>query len=184
MANVNELGGRLLPGERALWTGHPASGVLFTPRDAFLVPFSLFWCGFVVFWIVGVLRSGGGSFALFGVFMLCFGLFFAVGRFALDAYLRRSTSYMLTDRRVIISRTGIMPSFKAVNLDRLPEAEINERPSGRGTVRFGQQQSLVGFGRSGLSVWTPSLDPTPQFIAIPETRKVFDLVQTAAARGR
>ena len=176
--------GRLLPGERVVWSGRPVAGLLFTPRDAFLVPFSLLWCGFVIFWIVGVLASGGGPFALFGVAFLAFGLFFSVGRFVLDATLRANTEYALTDKRILISRTGPFSSFKAVALDRLPEAEINERSDGRGTVRFGQQQSLFGFGQSGLSIWTPALDPTPQFLAIPNARKVFDLVQEAVARVR
>ena len=184
MVGGDGLRGRLLPAERELWVGRPASGVIFTPRDAFLIPFSLFWCGFMVFWITGVLASGEGAFALVGVVMLYFGLFITIGRFALDAHFRRSTEYMLTDKRVLILRTGIMSSFKAVNLDRLPEAELNERSDGRGTVRFGQQQGLFQFGRSGMSMWTPSLDPTPQFLAIPEARKVFDLVQIATAKSR
>lgn len=183
MIDGDPFGGRLLPGERTLWSGRPATGVLFTPKDAFLIPFSALWCGFVIFWIGGVLVSGGGAFALFGVVFLCFGLFFSVGRFILDAALRRNTRYALTDRRVLILRTGPLSSFTAVALDRLPEAQISERATGTGTIRFGQQQSLFGFGQSGLSIWTPSLDPTPQFLAIPEARRVFDLVQTAVARG-
>jgi hypothetical protein len=184
MADSDPFAGRLLNGEQVLWTGRPAAGVLLTARDAFLIPFSLLWCGFVVFWIVGVVASGGGPFALFGVAFLCFGLFFSVGRFALDAWLRRGTRYGLTNKRVLILRTSPTLNFTAVNLDRLPEAQINERADGRGTVRFGQQQSLFGFGRTGLSIWTPSLDPTPQFLAIPDARRVFDLAQRAAAGGR
>ncbi|WP_269515414.1 hypothetical protein [Brevundimonas subvibrioides] len=176
--------GRLLPGEHIVWSGRPATGLLFTPRDAFLVPFSLLWCGFVIFWIIGVLASGGGPFALVGVAFLAFGLFFSAGRFALDATLRGNTTYALTDRRILISRTGPFSSFKALTLDRLPEAEISERSDGRGTVRFGQQQSLMGFGQPGLSIWTPALDPTPQFLAIADARKVFDLVQQAVGRDR
>jgi hypothetical protein len=33
------------------------------------------------------------------------------------------------------------------------------------------------FGNRGMSSWTPALDPTPQFIAIDDVRRVFDLVQ-------
>lgn len=184
MTGGRSVAGRLLPDERVVWSGRPVAGVLFTPRDAFLIPFSVLWCGFVIFWIVGVLATGGGSFALFGVAFLAFGLFFSVGRFVLDAIVRSNTEYALTDKRILISRTGPFSSFKAIALDRLPEAEISERSDGRGTVRFGQQQSLFGFGQSGLSIWTPALDATPQFLAIANARKVFDLVQEVAGRVR
>ena len=174
---------RLLAGERVVWEGQPATGILLTPKDAFLIPFSFIWCGFVIVWIAGVAFSGGGAFALFGVVFLAFGLFFSVGRFALDAWLRRATRYALTDKRILIAREGPLRSFTAVALDRLPEAQISERRNGTGDVRFGQQQSLLGFGRSGFSIWMPTLDPTPQFLAIRDARKVFDLVQRASIRG-
>ena len=37
--------------------------------------------------------------------------------------------------------------------------------------------------RAGFAMWMPSLDPTPRFIAIPEARRVFDLVQRTGAAG-
>lgn len=182
MADERAFVGRTLPGERVLWSGKPATGILFSPLDIFLVPFSLLWCGFVVFWIFTA-ASAGGSFWAFGLIFLCFGLFFSVGRFAFDAWLRGATSYALTDKRVLILRTGMASSFIAINLDRLPQAQISERAGGQGTVRFGLQQSLFNYGRGGFAVWIPSLDPTPQFLAIPDARKVFDLVQNTALRS-
>jgi hypothetical protein len=110
---------------------------------------------------------------------LTFGLFLSVGRFIVDAWLRRSTRYALTDKRILILREGPFQTFTAVALDRLPQAQINERRNLSGDVRFGPQQSLFGSGRNGFSMWMPTLDPTPQFLAIPEARKVFDLVQHA-----
>jgi len=174
---------RLLPGERLIWDGAPATGVVFTARDAFLIPFSALWLGFVIFWIVGVLTHGGGAFALFGVLFLVIGLFFTIGRFALDAWLRGGTRYGLTDRRILIVRTRPSTDFTSIELDRLPQIRVSERPNGTGTIRFGQPASLFNFGGSGLSVWTPSLDPTPQFIAIGEPRRVFDLIQSTAQQG-
>ena len=45
--------GRLLAGERVMWSGRPARGVMFTARDIFLVPFSVVWVGFAIFWTCG-----------------------------------------------------------------------------------------------------------------------------------
>jgi hypothetical protein len=40
----------LLTGESVLWTGQPSTAVIFHKEDAMLVPFSLFWGGFAIFW--------------------------------------------------------------------------------------------------------------------------------------
>jgi hypothetical protein len=42
--------GLLLKGERIIWLGQPAQGLLFTSKDGFMVPLSLFFLGFSVFW--------------------------------------------------------------------------------------------------------------------------------------
>ena len=177
MSDARVLTANLLPGERLIWTGSPARGVIFTARDFFLVPFSIIWCAFVIIWTV--VASRAGAFALFGLLFLAFGLFFSVGRFALDAWLRAGTQYGLTDRRILILRLRPTNSFTAIDLGRLPQAQVSARGDGRGTIRFGAPASL--FGGSGLSIWTPSLDPTPQFIGIPDVRKVFDQIQQTAA---
>ena len=48
--STTDLSDRMLTGERILWSGRPAQGLLFTGRDVFLIPFSLLWGGFAVFW--------------------------------------------------------------------------------------------------------------------------------------
>jgi hypothetical protein len=163
--------------------GRPAGGIILTGRDTFLIPFSILWCGFVVFWIIGVLSSGAGAFALFGLAFLCFGLFFGIGRFLADAWLRSGMIYGLTDRRILILKAKPSVDFTSMDLSRLPQAQIIERGDGRGTVRFGPPVSLFGSGRAGFAMWMPSLDPTPQFIAIPDARRVFDLVQRSGSVG-
>jgi hypothetical protein len=168
--------GRFLPGERVVWSGRPATGIMLSPRDIFLIPVSVLWCGFAVFWTgaVAVTHAGIGM-ILYGLMFVTIGLVVMVGRFFLDAWLRAGTRYLLTDRRVLISRPRPFSDFTAVSLDRLPDARLSERKDGRGSVRFGQSSGLFG-GRS-FSIWVPALDPTPQFVAIADARRVFDLVQ-------
>ncbi len=55
------ISGRLLGGERVAWSGRPVQGILFTARDIFLIPFSLIWCGFAVFWEASVLAMSGAA---------------------------------------------------------------------------------------------------------------------------
>ena len=87
---------------------------------------------------------------------------------------------------LLIVRTGPFSGFTAVPLERLPQAQISDGKKGSGTMRFENQSKR-------FNIWRPvypnrvrvrSLDPTPQFLAIPEARKVFDLVRATVARHR
>lgn len=51
MTNANAIESRLLPGEKILWTATPVQGLMLSASDAFLIPFSLIWCGFAIFWV-------------------------------------------------------------------------------------------------------------------------------------
>lgn len=149
------------------------------PRDGLMIPFSLIWGGFAIFWEFTALNGKAPSFfPLFGVPFVLIGLFLIFGRFFLDAWLRNRTFYALTDRRVLIARSGPWSNFNAINLDRLPEATLIEAGDGRGTIRFGQAPQYWGANRSGsFGSWIPALDPTPQFLGIDDARRVFAAVQ-------
>lgn len=177
---------RLLDKERVVWWGQPGQGLILTPRDGFLIPFSLFWGGFALFWETKALQSNAPfPFALFGVPFLIIGLFLIFGRFLVDRWLRGRILYALTDSRVLIARSGPWPSFQALSLDRLPEATLAEGSNGRGTIRFGPQAwgSSFANGRAGFNAWVPALDPTPQFIDIDDVQRVFRAVQERSRKG-
>jgi hypothetical protein len=182
--STDDLSDRMLPGERILWSGRPAQGLLFTGRDTLLIPFSLVWGGFAVFWETMVLTQAKtpAFFGLWGVPFLLIALYLVAGRFLLDAWIRSGMSYAVTNQRILISRSGPFSKFTAINLDRLPDASISETGGGRGTIRFGDPAPLWG-RRNSFASWTPSLDPTPQFIGIEDARNVFDQVQRASRRG-
>jgi hypothetical protein len=172
--------GRLLPNERVVWSGRPYGGLLFSARDLFLIPFSVLWLGFAIVWTLTAWRSGDAGFDLFGLVFVTFGLVVMVGRFPVDAWLRQGMTYAATNQRVLILKRRPNADFTALSLDRLHEVRISERGDGSGTVRFGPEQALFAFGRTGFSLWVPSLDPTPQFIAIADAKRVFDTVQRSA----
>ncbi len=178
--------GRLLRGEKIVWRGRPRQGAMLTARDVFLIPFSLIWGGFAIFWEANVLRmpNAPAMMALFGAPFALVALFAVFGRFYFDAWIRAQVFYALTDRRVLILRTRPTTNFQSINLDRLPEANLSETSDGRGTIRFGPSASIWNTrGARGFAMWTPSLDPIPQFIAIDDVRMVFALVQDRAQTG-
>lgn len=171
-----ELAGSLLPGERVLWAGRPKQGLLLVGSDAFVIPFSLVWTGGVA---TGLAHSKSGPMFFVPVFMLVAGLYFVVGRFIHDAWLRSRTHYAITDRRILIWRKGPWGSFKALDRASMGTVELSGSRE-RGTIRFGQQAGSQWNRNNSL----PALDPRPQFLAIADAGAVFDLLQRPLASGR
>jgi len=179
--------GRLLPREHILWSGLPTQGLFFTSRDMFLIPFSLVWCGFAIFWTYTATKQGAPLFFdAWGAMFICIGLFFVFGRFAVDAWLRRRISYAVTDKRILIMRTAPFANFTSIDLERLPDIQLTGEGEKRGSLRFGAATSF--FGNPGgwpqsryqnFASWSPALDPVPQFIGIEDPSKVFDIVTKA-----
>jgi hypothetical protein len=170
---------RLLEGEKVLWSGHPGQGLLLTGRDIFLIPFSLLWGGFAIFWEFSVMSLPTPDFfRLWGVPFVLIGLYLIIGRFVIDAWLRSNTMYAVTNQRILIARSGPFAKFTAISLHRLPDLQLTEGKNGRGTIHFGQAAPY--WGRNGFAIWTPALDPIPQFLAIENAESVFDQIQRAS----
>ena len=183
----NPLDQYLSTGERILWSGQPAQGLLLRRRDALLIPFSLVWGGFAIVWnaAVWLMPAGGdiegnnpGWFArIWGLPFLAVGLYILAGRFFHDARLRRSTFYAVTDRRILILRGRNLTSL---DVNRLPRLELSEHRDGTGTLTFEADYDGPWSGRGGFSGFTPALSGAARFARIREPRKVFDMVRHQA----
>jgi len=161
------------PGERLLWTGYPVLGIRLRASDGYLVPFSLMWGGFAIFWEVMVFREDAPFFfRLWGVPFVAVGLYLIVGRFFWDAYCRGRTVYALTDRRIIIVDGGFSRTSRTVNLKTLPELSLTERRDGSGDIALG-----VSAGFSGL--WPSRGVQAPALELLPNVREVFNLIRQA-----
>jgi hypothetical protein len=93
----------------------------------------------------------------------------------LDAWARRGIRYAVTDKRILILRSAPFAKFTAMTFGQLPSLNLIERGSGRGTIRFGQDQ--IAWSNRGYGGWSPAFEPTPQFIAIEDARRVFEHIQ-------
>ncbi len=170
-----QLAGHLESNETLLWGGQPRQGIIFRSSDLFLIPFSLIWCGFVVFWLVTALGSGVPLiFALFGVPFLAIGLVFTVGRFFIDAKQRENTFYGITEDRIIIKSGVFTKSVKSLNIKTLSDIEVEEKSDGTGTISIGPRHPMtVWYG--GMS-WWPGMKGSPSLDYIDNVRAVYNQI--------
>jgi hypothetical protein len=160
-------------GETLLWSGVPRQGIFFRPADVILVPFSLLWAGFAVFWEATVLATPApGFFALWGIPFVLMGLHITIGRFFVEAYRRRRTTYAVTARRIIV-RSGA--TTQSLELATLGTISLREHSNGLGTLTFGPSQLPALFTSSS---WPGAKGP-PEFIQIPEARRVYERIREA-----
>ena len=164
-------------GERIVWTGQPDARRMLTPADWFLIPFSLLWGGFALYWEATVLGWTGSppappAFAVFGAPFVVLGLYFMIGRFFYQGWVKRNTYYALTNRRALIVRHLRGRSVDAIILDSLPSISTSVRPDGSGTIVFGPTTPFDAlYGNTGLSFFRKGVY-TPAFYDIPDVQVV------------
>ena len=123
-----------------MWRGAPRSDRWFYAGDALLVPFSVMWGGFTIFWEASAISDGAGPFFyLWGIPFVFVGLYIIVGRLLVRRRIRRQTQYVVTDRRVI-SLTPTLRGGRRVTsvwFASYPPVERNVRANGEGTITIG-----------------------------------------------
>lgn len=170
--------------ERVVWKGKPAGGIRLRGSDAFLIPFSLFWGGFVIFWEVTAIAhifknpKVGLIIPLFGIPFVLIGLYIIFGRFFLDAKNRQNTEYAITNQRVIIKSGIFTKKIKSIDLKILPETSFIEKSDGSGTITFGESYSPFGMMRG---FYWPGMSgaQSPAFEMINDVRKTYEVIQKA-----
>lgn len=180
--NQSPIREQLSSGEHILWSGKPLAGVRLRAADAFVIPFSLMWGGFAIFWEVGVISSGAPVFFwLWGIPFVVMGVYLIVGRFFFDAYRRANTYYGVTNERVLIVVTGLGGRTKSLNLRTLSDVTLSTAANGRGSISFGSSP----WGASswlGGSGW-PGVPTVPTFELIEEARQVYEVVRQAQQKA-
>jgi len=182
-ASGNELDvaqSQLASGERIEWVGRPNPKRYFTRQDAVLIPFSLVWCGFAIFWEAAAIRGGANTFfALWGVPFVAIGLYLVFGRFIFRAYRTKRTVYAVTNRRVMtIVRGRRGEAVNAMYVRSIPNVSTNIGSDGRGSVEFGvSAPAAARYASSGLDFGGSQAGTGVGFYDVDGARDVADLVE-------
>jgi hypothetical protein len=173
----------LLGGERILWTGLPDPNRLFTLGDVFLIPFSLMWGGFAIFWEAGVIgigtRPGHAApyfFILWGMPFILVGQYLIWGRFIYKRWDRRRTVYAVTNQRVLTLRGSTLQSMF---LNQLPTINQTARPDGTGTLDFSNLPFGYAFWANAGMDWFSRRVGQLAFYDIANVANVYGLIADA-----
>lgn len=169
--------------ERLIWEGRPDVRAFVLRGAWYLVPFSLLWGGFALFWEFSVLRSGAPPlFALWGLPFVGIGIYMIIGRPLVARREAQRTVYALTDRRILIAGGAFGRSIVELDLRDLPPTQLDERGDGIGTITFGgiggTFRAPPGWPTMGMYARPPA------FASIPDARRVYGLLQDAREAAR
>ena len=183
----DELRSHLDSGEKLLWAGRPAQGMVLTPQDWYAIPFGVVWLGFAVYniWPTKApdpLKSPVpfASFVATGLLSIGIGIYLLVGRFFIDRLYRSRLIYGVTDRRAIIISGLRRRSVQSIYLSSLSALTLEERRDGSGTIYFGDPPSYLR-GASGIGFWQGL---GPQFFRIADVKTVYTIAQEAMQRQK
>lgn len=199
-----------LPGsEEFLWSGKPKQGLMFRTSDWLVVPASLIVVGTSLKPYWDALSKAMQPLGMIGVAVFSLlGLYLLIGRFFIDAYVRRDMVYGLTSHRALIIGGFFGRKVLSIDLKTLSQVSLAVRSDGLGTIVFGPNGGLDnllagGFWIGGVWIdltgwfrqrpqnstsvtdaWDRDPPPPPkpaQFEAIPDAELVMATIQQAQA---
>jgi len=174
----DELRRHLERGEKLLWAGRPAQGIVFATMDWYYIPFSVVWLGFVL-QIFGQRNQVDAVTGLTSVLFVAVGIYMLIGRFIVDWIYRSGVVYGVTDRRAIIVSGLASRSVQSIDFSSLSGLKLEERGDGSGTIAFGDQPPYW-YRQQLHAAWGAGA----QFFRVPEVRKVYSIVYEAMQRQK
>ncbi len=173
--------GELGKDERLLWFGRPRQGLALRRSDMFMIPMSVFMgIFFIVWWFLKPEFDQSGHFLkyLLAVPIVLWCVYFMIGRFILDAYLRSKTNYAVTNQRILILSGSSNTDIRSLDLKTLNDITLKLNKIGSGTVLFGPPTPR-GMIYDGTPLPGSRRYMPPAFELIEDARKVYEVVRQA-----
>jgi len=168
----------LAPEERLLWSGHPRRGLALRSSDLMMIPFSLIWASFAIFWETMVIRGKAPLvMKLWGIPFVLIGLYMVIGRFFVDAWQRSRTTYGLTNERVIIISNFSGTKIKSLNLRTLTDITLDQKSDEVGTITFAP--AVAAFNSRDMWANRRSQPVGPRLEMIENARRVYEMIREA-----
>jgi hypothetical protein len=178
-------------GESLLWSGKPKQGLVFRSSDYFLIPFSLMWGGFAIFWEIMALTFLSADsnapaaikviFPLFGIPFVLIGLYMIIGRYWVDSKIRSNTTYGISDKQILISSGLFDQKLNSLPIQNLPNLEMIQKQDGSGSILFGQFTFFYGVNQ-GFPMPGHRRMQVPQFECIDNVAEIYRTVMDAQNR--
>lgn len=163
-------------GESLLWSAQPRQGVFLRASDKGMIPFSLIWGGFALFWEYEVISTGAPFlFALFGLPFVVAGIYLMIGRFFYDAALRQRTFYGITDRRVIILSGIRSKQSRYTDISEITDIGLLESPDGSGAILL-SSEDIENVLKTEM-MWPGQNEIKPLLSNLQDVRKPFEIIQ-------
>ena len=169
------------------------AGGIFHAEDLYLVPFSLLWGGFAIFWEAGVAGLWGtgakaGTSSTFGMIwgipFVVMGQYIIWGRFVYAAWKKRRTYYGVTNRRVIVVQRCTGRKMVSAYIDTLPTVIKEDGGGTAGTLRFAPP-APYGSGRRGWGAWDRmTLGDVPVLTDIEDVDGVYRMIAELRQRNK
>jgi hypothetical protein len=170
----------LSPGETVQWSGQPNTRVLFHGEDWVLIPFSLLWGGFAIFWLLAA--SGIGDFwakhpdknflwfgLVCGTPFVLIGQYMIWGRFVYSYWKKHRTCYALTTKRALIVVNDIRGrTASSAYFENTTAIKKSVRRDGIGRISFGGPLA-------GTRNWGRHNPPPPTFDDIDSADSVYQI---------
>jgi len=169
-----ELRPHLDSGEKLLWAGRPAQGIVLTRQDGYLIPFGV------------LLVAAGLRFIPMVIYIVI------VGRLLANLWYRSRLIYGVTDRRAIILSGMRRRSVQSIYFSSLITLKLEERQYRSGTIYFGEDHPSYRHDPdphdgSEFGTFVPSgqtRQGEEQFFRISDVKKVFTILHEAIQRQR
>lgn len=143
-----------------------------------MIPFSLMWGGFAIFWeIMAIHTQAPFFFKLWGIPFVLVGIYMIFGRFFVDAKQREKTFYGVTSGRIIIVSGIFTRQVRSLPLKTLSEFNLDERSDGSGTILFGPVFPMAQYASRS---WPGAgKNSPPAFEMIERVRETYELIRRA-----